>query len=385
MDELTNLLHGFSVALTLPNLLYMLIGITLGVLIGVLPGLGGANGVAILLPLTFSMNPTSAIIMLSCIYWGALFGGAITSVLFNIPGEPWSVATTFDGYPMAQQGKAAQALTAAFTSSFVGALFAVILITFLAPLLARLDYRPRVLCHYHRKFGEFVVPPQADGLIAVSHAVRGALEAAASPTMPVTVLHNPVPDALGVSLPHPAGNRPRLVYGGGRQQNKGFFELEAALGSGLAEQFDVVLCGPGFEGYQPPFPARVAGMLPSDAFLAEMRAADVVAMPSHHEGFSILALEALGLGKLLVATQGGGLGEILDADNALIHPAGDATALAGCLRQALALLSPEGEAAGKRMRDAASRTVARFSAAAINRQLAAIYRQYLGMMPKEPV
>ncbi|HXE39003.1 MAG TPA: glycosyltransferase family 4 protein [Azonexus sp.] len=255
----------------------------------------------------------------------------------------------------------------------------------LAPLLARLDYRPRVLCHYHRKFGEFVVPPQADGLIAVSDAVRVALLAAASPTMPVTVLHNPVPEALGVSLPHPTGNRPRLVYGGGRQQNKGFFELEAALGNGLAEQFDIVLCGPGFDGYRPPFPARVAGMLPSDAFLAELRAADVVAMPSHHEGFSILALEALGLGKLLVATQGGGLGEILDADNALIHPAGDATALAGCLRQALTLLAPEGEAAGQRMRDAASRTAARFSVTAINRQLAAIYRQYLGMTSKESV
>ena len=137
MEEFANLAHGFSVALTLPNLGFMLIGITLGVLIGVLPGLGGANGIAILLPLTFSMNPTSAIIMLSCIYWGALFGGAITSILFNIPGEPWSVATTFDGHPMAQQGRAAQALTAAFTSSFVGAVFAVILITFLAPWLAK--------------------------------------------------------------------------------------------------------------------------------------------------------------------------------------------------------------------------------------------------------
>ncbi|MEN9628484.1 MAG: hypothetical protein RJA10_1711 [Pseudomonadota bacterium] len=137
MEELSNLGQGFAVALTLPNLGFMLIGIILGVLIGVLPGLGGANGVAILLPLTFSMNPTSAIIMLSCIYWGALFGGAITSILFNIPGEPWSVATTFDGFPMAQQGRAAQALTAAFTSSFVGALFAVLLITFLAPLLAK--------------------------------------------------------------------------------------------------------------------------------------------------------------------------------------------------------------------------------------------------------
>jgi putative tricarboxylic transport membrane protein len=137
MDEISNLMHGFGVALTLPNIGFMFIGILLGVLIGVLPGLGGANGVAILLPLTFSMNPTSAIIMLSCIYWGALFGGAITSILFNIPGEPWSVATTFDGYPMAQRGEAAQALTAAFTSSFVGALFAVLLITFMAPLLAK--------------------------------------------------------------------------------------------------------------------------------------------------------------------------------------------------------------------------------------------------------
>jgi putative tricarboxylic transport membrane protein len=137
VDELNNLIQGFGVALSVQNLGFMLVGLVLGVLIGVLPGLGGANGVAILLPLTFGMNPTSAIIMLSCLYWGALFGGAITSILFNIPGEPWSVATTFDGYPMAQQGRAAQALTAAFTSSFVGAMFAVALITFLAPLVAQ--------------------------------------------------------------------------------------------------------------------------------------------------------------------------------------------------------------------------------------------------------
>jgi putative tricarboxylic transport membrane protein len=137
MEEITNLFHGFAVALEPFNIMVMVVGILLGVIIGVLPGLGGANGVAILLPLTFSMSPTSAIIMLSCIYWGALFGGAITSILFNIPGEPWSVATTFDGHPMAQQGRAGEALTAAFTSSFVGALFAVIMITLVAPLVAR--------------------------------------------------------------------------------------------------------------------------------------------------------------------------------------------------------------------------------------------------------
>ena len=137
MEEIQALMQGFSVALSPTNVALMFIGILLGVIIGVLPGLGGANGVAILLPLTFSMNPTSAIIMLSCIYWGALFGGAITSILFNIPGEPWSVATTFDGYPMAQNGQAAQALTAAFSSSFFGALVAIIVITFLAPLVAK--------------------------------------------------------------------------------------------------------------------------------------------------------------------------------------------------------------------------------------------------------
>jgi len=159
MSEIMSLLQGFQVALTPFNLMLMLVGIVLGVIIGVLPGLGGANGVAILLPLTFSMNPTSAIIMLTCIYWGALFGGAITSILFNIPGEPWSVATTFDGYPMAQQGRAGEALTAAFTSSFVGALFAVLLITLLAPLVAQFALKfgpPEFFAVYLLTFCAFV-------------------------------------------------------------------------------------------------------------------------------------------------------------------------------------------------------------------------------------
>src|SRR5919198_674298 len=136
MEAFGLLLHGFAVLLTWKTLAVMMVGLVLGIFVGVLPGLGGPNGVAILLPLTFTMDPPSAIVMLSCIYWGALFGGAITSILFNIPGEPWSVATTFDGHPMAQNGKAGEALTAAFTSSFVGALFAIIVITLAAPLVA---------------------------------------------------------------------------------------------------------------------------------------------------------------------------------------------------------------------------------------------------------
>ena len=158
-ESIEYLFHGFAVALTFQNIGFMLVGILLGVLIGVLPGLGGANGVAILLPLTFSMSPTSAIIMLSCIYWGALFGGAITSVLFNIPGEPWSVATTFDGYPMARDGRAGEALTAAFTSSFFGALVAVIVITFLAPQVAKFALQfgpPEFFSVYFLTFCSFV-------------------------------------------------------------------------------------------------------------------------------------------------------------------------------------------------------------------------------------
>ncbi len=144
MAEINSLIGGFAVALSWFNLMLMLAGIILGVIIGVLPGLGGANGVAILLPLTFSMaqqpgGATSAIILLSCIYWGALFGGAITSILFNIPGEPWSVATTFDG--------------------FVGALVGVLLITFLSPIVARFALRfgpPEFFSVYLLTFCAFV-------------------------------------------------------------------------------------------------------------------------------------------------------------------------------------------------------------------------------------
>jgi putative tricarboxylic transport membrane protein len=159
MDAFNSLMNGFAVLMTLDKLSLMLIGICLGILVGVLPGLGGPNGVAILLPLTFGMDPTSAIVMLSCLYWGALFGGAITSILFNIPGEAWSVATTFDGYPMAQNGQAAEALTAAFSGSFIGSFVAVVLITFLAPSIASFALKfgpPEFFAVYFLTFCTFV-------------------------------------------------------------------------------------------------------------------------------------------------------------------------------------------------------------------------------------
>src|SRR3970282_3009179 len=129
MSVFNDLLFGMSVALTPTNMVIAVVGLILGTAIGVLPGLGGTNGVALLLPLTFTLQPTSAIILLASVYWGAIFGGAITSILFNIPGEPWSVATTFDGHPLAKQGKPGVPLHAAVTSSFIGALVAIVLFT----------------------------------------------------------------------------------------------------------------------------------------------------------------------------------------------------------------------------------------------------------------
>ena len=122
-------MHGFGIALSGNHIFLMLIGVLLGILVGVLPGLGAPNGVSLLLPLTFGMQPVSAIILLSSMYWGALFGGSVTSILFNIPGEPSSVATTFDGYPMARDGRPTTALATAFGSAAFGALAGVVLIT----------------------------------------------------------------------------------------------------------------------------------------------------------------------------------------------------------------------------------------------------------------
>jgi putative tricarboxylic transport membrane protein len=181
MDDFNSLMHGFSIVLSWQNIGLMIIGILLGIVVGVLPGLGGPNGVAILLPLTFAMNPTSAIILLSCIYWGALFGGAITSILFNIPGEAWSVATTFDGYPMAQNGKAGEALTSAFTGSFIGALVGVLMITFLAPLVAKFALRfgpPEFFAVYFLTFCSFIgMGKEPKGKIVIAMCVGFVLAA----------------------------------------------------------------------------------------------------------------------------------------------------------------------------------------------------------------
>ncbi|MEJ6402953.1 tripartite tricarboxylate transporter permease [Yoonia sp. 2307UL14-13] len=135
MELLGHLADGFATSLSPLNLMIVILGVTAGLFIGAMPGLGSVNGVAIVLPLTFIVPPSSAIILLAAIYYGAMYGGAISSILLGIPGASTAVATTFDGRPMAQQGKAGLALIAAATASFVGGTISVILFTlFAAPL-----------------------------------------------------------------------------------------------------------------------------------------------------------------------------------------------------------------------------------------------------------
>src|ERR671938_118145 len=159
MENVTSLLQGFSVALTPYHLALMVMGVLLGILVGVLPGLGAPNGVSLLLPLTFTMNPVSAIILLTSMYWGALFGGSTTSILFNIPGEPSSVATTFDGHPMAKQGRAVEALSLAFLSAGFGALTGVIVITLLSGWVTSFALQfssPEFFAVYFLAFASFI-------------------------------------------------------------------------------------------------------------------------------------------------------------------------------------------------------------------------------------
>lgn len=135
MDVFALLADGFATSLSPLNLMIVILGVTAGLFIGAMPGLGSVNGVAIVLPMTFIVPPESAIILLAAIYYGAMYGGAISSVLLGIPGASTAVATTFDGRPMAQQGKAGLALIAAAVASFVGGTISVILFTlFAAPL-----------------------------------------------------------------------------------------------------------------------------------------------------------------------------------------------------------------------------------------------------------
>lgn len=136
-ESLQHLANGFGIAATVQNLLYCLAGCIVGTLIGVLPGIGPIAGIALLIPATFGLNPTSAIIMLAGIYYGAMYGGSTTSILLNVPGETASVITCIDGYQMAQKGRAGPALAICAIGSFIAGTIGLFGLVFLAPPLAQ--------------------------------------------------------------------------------------------------------------------------------------------------------------------------------------------------------------------------------------------------------
>jgi putative tricarboxylic transport membrane protein len=141
MDGIYGLMHGFSVALQPTVLMWCVVGCFLGTIIGILPGLGPAATIAILLPLTFNMDPTSGIIMLAGIYYGAKYGGSTTSILLNMPGEASSVASCIDGYQMARRGRAGAALGIAAIASFIAGTIGIVILTLLAPPIAEFALR----------------------------------------------------------------------------------------------------------------------------------------------------------------------------------------------------------------------------------------------------
>ncbi len=136
-ELLANLALGLGVALTPGNLSFLVLGVFVGMLVGLLPGFGPAAGIAILIPMTFGLEPTTAIILLAGIYYGAMYGGTITSILINTPGESATVASTLDGYPMARAGRAGPALVMQAVASFVGGTIGVILICSFTPTLSK--------------------------------------------------------------------------------------------------------------------------------------------------------------------------------------------------------------------------------------------------------
>src|ERR671918_560664 len=137
METLAALGHGFAVALTPTNLLWSALGVTVGTAVGVLPGIGPAMTVALLLPITYNLEPTGALIMLAGIFYGGMYGGSTTSILLNTPGESSSVVTAIEGNLMAKSGRAAQALATAALGSWVAGTIGTLLLAFFAPLVTR--------------------------------------------------------------------------------------------------------------------------------------------------------------------------------------------------------------------------------------------------------
>ena len=187
---------GLVEAMQPANFAMIVIGCVLGLLVGAMPGLGSVNGVAILLPITFLVPPTAAIIFLAAIYYGAMYGGAISSITLGIPGASTAVATVFDGRPLAQKGRADKALTAAAVASFIGGTISVVLFTLFAPPLAE----------FALKFG----PAEEFSLMILAFATFIGLSGDDIPKTIFSILIGLVLASVGLDI---ISGQPRLIFG----------------------------------------------------------------------------------------------------------------------------------------------------------------------------
>jgi putative tricarboxylic transport membrane protein len=213
MEMLGHLGDGFLIAFGPLNLALMVLGCSVGLIVGAMPGLGSVNGVAILLPVTFFVPPTAAVIFLAAIYYGAMYGGAISSIMLGIPGASTAVATTFDGRPMAMKGLADRALIAAAVASFVGGTISVVLFTLFAPPLAE----------FALKFG----PPEEFALMILAFATFIGLGGDDIPKTIFSICIGLVFSAVGLDI---ISGQPRLVFGDLPGFYKGISFLVLAIG-----------------------------------------------------------------------------------------------------------------------------------------------------------
>jgi len=239
METLNLLMNGFAISFEPLNLAVVIAGVTVGLFIGAMPGLGSVNGVAILLPVTFLVPPTSAIIFLAAIYYGAMYGGAISSIMLGIPGASTAVATTFDGRPMALKGRADYALIAAAVASFIGGTISVILFTLFAPPLAEVALA----------FG----PPEEFALMILAFATFIGLGTDDIAKTFFSIFIGLVMSAVGLDI---VSGQPRLIFG----DLPGFFHgvnfLVLAIGIyGIGEMLWVIESSKGKRLYpRPRFP-----------------------------------------------------------------------------------------------------------------------------------
>lgn len=196
MESIQFLITGFAAALQPTNLLFAVIGCFLGTLIGVLPGIGPAAGTAMLIPVTFALEPTPAIIMLTAIYYGSMYGGTITAVLINVPGEAASAITCLDGYQMARKGRAGAALAVAAVGSFIGGTFAMAGLVFLALPMTALGLR----------FG----PPEFFALMVMGLTLVAGM---AGRSMVRALVSACIGLLIGMVGIDPVGGRPRFTFG----------------------------------------------------------------------------------------------------------------------------------------------------------------------------